>query len=200
MGDDGYESPPEVPGEDGAVGRRNFLLIGTGSVGACVAGLVATPFAASLRPSLRTEIAGAPVKIGTEGLKPGELRRTSWRKKPVWVFGRDAEMLEQSATEEEALSDPDSESSLQPSYCKNKNRSIKPEIFVAIGLCTHLGCTPAQSENKKEGFLCACHGSRFDIAGRVVSGSPAPKNLIVPPHRYDEDGKTLIVGEDMAAS
>lgn len=179
--------------------KRRRLLIGvTGAVGAGAGLVAATPFAASLRPSKKARAEGAPIKVNIGGLAAGELRRDVWRLKPVWVLGRNAEMLDHAQTQTEGLADPESKASLQPDYCRNDTRSIKPEVFVAIGLCTHLGCSPGQVADKKEGFLCACHGSRFDVAGRVFSGSPAPDNLIIPPHRYAGDDE-IIIGEDDAA-
>ena len=179
--------------------KRRRLLIGvTGAVGAGAGLAAATPFAVSLRPSKKARAEGAPIRVNIGGLAPGELRRDVWRLKPVWVLGRDAEMLAHAKTESADLADPNSEASLQPDYCRNDHRSIKPEVFVAIGLCTHLGCSPGQVADRNKGFLCACHGSRFDVAGRVFAGSPAPDNLIIPPHRYDGDGE-IVIGEDDAA-
>lgn len=174
--------------------RRNFLIGVTGVLGGVSGVLAAVPFASSLRPSRKAQAEGAPVTINIEGgVKPGELRTTVWRLKPVWVFGRDREMIDLANNEKNGLADPDSNDSLQPEYCKNETRSIKPEIFVAVGLCTHLGCSPGKDGNN--GFLCACHGSRFDVSGRVVKGSPAPTNLIIPPHYYADDDE-IVIGED----
>ncbi|MCH9758824.1 MAG: ubiquinol-cytochrome c reductase iron-sulfur subunit [Proteobacteria bacterium] len=184
--------------EDEKIKRRRLLLGVTGVVGGVSVAVAATPFMSSLRPSKKARAAGAPIKINIAGLKPGELRRDVWRLKPVWVFGRDQEMLQHAKSQEEQLTDPASTASVQPAYCQNENRSIKENIFVAIGLCTHLGCSPGQATNKKEGFLCACHGSRFDVAGRVFGGSPAPDNLIIPPHRYSNDDE-IVIGEDDSA-
>ena len=179
--------------------RRRFLLGVTGAVGG-VGGVVAvTPFVASLRPSKQARAEGAPIKMDVTGLAPGELRRDVWRLKPIWIFGRDSSMLDYAKTQDASLADANSDSSLQPEYCKNEQRSIRPDVFVAIGLCTHLGCSPGQAADKKDGFLCACHGSRFDVSGRVYSGSPAPSNLIIPPHRYEGDN-SVIIGEDDASA
>lgn len=175
--------------------RRRLLLGITGAVGGSSGLVAATPFFTSLRPSRKARAEGAPIKININGLAAGDLRRDVWRLKPVWVFGRNEEMLSYAKSQVDELSDPDSSSSLQPNYCQNENRSIKPKVFVAIGLCTHLGCSPGQLADKKEGFLCACHGSRFDVAGRVYSGSPAPTNLIVPSHRYVSN-EEIVIGED----
>ncbi|MBE8157818.1 MAG: ubiquinol-cytochrome c reductase iron-sulfur subunit, partial [Betaproteobacteria bacterium] len=157
------------------------------------------PFVASLRPSRKTKAAGGPVEVALKDIAEGVLRVTVWRQKPLWVLHRNRRMIDEIEKNADAggLLDPDSESSLQPEYCKNKTRSIKPEYFVAVGLCTHLGCSPGR-ENQK-GFLCACHGSRFDFAGRVVKGSPAPTNLVIPPHYYDGNGN-IVIGADSAAA
>ncbi len=179
-----------------SLNRRRFLLGGTGIVGGSVAGLAAVPFAVSLRPSRLAESEGASVVLEVTGIRPGELRTTRWRKKLIWAFGRDNKMLEFADSKAETLTDPDSDSSLQPDYCKNSHRSRKPEIFVGVGICTHLGCSPGEAKNKaKAWFSCACHGSNFDVAGRVLKGSPAPKNLMIPPHYYAE-GDHLVIGLD----
>lgn len=176
--------------------KRRFLLGSSFAVSGCVAGLAITPFAASLRPSRLAEAEGAPAVLDITGIQPGELRTTRWRKKLIWAFGRDDKMLDFANSKESELTDPLSDSSLQPEYCKNPNRSRKPEIFVGVGICTHLGCSPGEAKNKdKAWFLCACHGSNFDVAGRVLKGSPAPKNLMIPPHYYGENGQ-LIIGLD----
>lgn len=192
-------APSATPAADAATAKRRRLLLAlSGAVGGVTGAVAAAPFLASLRPSKKAKAAGAPVKISIQGLVPGELRRDIWRLKPIWVFGRDSGMLSLAEQQGGNLSDPQSNSSVQPPYCKNPHRSIKPEVFVAIGLCTHLGCSPGQSQNKSEGFLCACHGSRFDVAGRVFGGSPAPANLIVPPHRYDGEDH-IVIGEETVA-
>ena len=176
-------------------GRRRALLGITSAVGGVGAAAAAAPFVAGMRPNRKTQAAGAPVAVEVGDMTPGQLRTVTWRLKPVWLLRRSPEMTASLASPEGGLSDPDSESSLQPEYCKNQNRSIKPEYFVAVGLCTHLGCIPAR--NAEDGFLCACHGSRFDFAGRVFAGSPAPGNLIIPPHRYDGETR-IVIGEDPA--
>lgn len=183
--------------ENISLNRRRFLLGGTAVAGGCVATLSVTPFAVSLRPNRLAESEGAAVAVDFSNMKPGELRTARWRKKLIWVFGRDQAMIDVANTKQGELSDPDSDSSLQPEYCKNPHRSIKPEIFVAVGICTHLGCSPGISEDKENAwFFCACHGSRFDVAGRVLKGSPAPKNLMIPPHYFDEVKSELIIGEE----
>lgn len=170
--------------------RRKVLTIASMVGGAIGAAGAATPFVASFAPSRKAKGEGAPVQIDLSGLTSGELQVVAWRRKPAWILQRTAEMLStMEATED--LVDPDSESSKQPEYCKNATRSIKPDIFVALGVCTHLGCSPG--ENNPDGFLCACHGSVFDYAGRVKSGSPAPTNLVIPEHFYVDDN-TLVIG------
>lgn len=181
--------------EEETLKKRRLLIGATGAIGAGAGLAAATPFVASLRPSKKAYAEGAPVSINIKGLTPGELRRDVWRLKPIWVLGRNDDMLSHAKSESADLADPESQASLQPAYCQNENRSIKPGVFVAVGLCTHLGCSPGQVADKKRGFLCACHGSRFDVAGRVFAGSPAPDNLIIPPHRYVGDDE-IIIGED----
>jgi len=170
-------------------GRRRFLTVATGVVGGAGAVGVAVPFIASWNPSARAKNAGAP------GVK--------WRGKPVWVVRRSTEMLDGLKTHEDRLRDPNSEEPQQPSYAANEYRSIKKEFFVAVGICTHLGCSPSylpkemeeHVEGVESGFFCPCHGSTYDIAGRVFQGVPAPLNLVVPPHYYVDDN-TILVGED----
>ena len=176
-------------------GRRRALLGLTSAVGGVGAVAAVAPFIAGMRPNRKTQAAGAPLAVEVGDMTPGQLRTVIWRLKPVWLLRRSPEMTAALANPAGTLSDPDSESSLQPDYCKNQNRSIKPEYLVAVGLCTHLGCIPG--ENDGDGFLCACHGSRFDFAGRVFTGSPAPTNLIIPPHYYDGETR-IVIGKDAA--
>ncbi len=183
---------------------RRKLLVATSAVGA-VAGLgAAVPFVASMWPSERARAAGAPVSVDLSKIGPGELAVIEWRGKPVWVIRRTKEMLASLKAVEGRLSDPASKASDQPKYAENEFRSAKPEIMVMEGVCTHLGCSPQLkgAEAKAEmggdwagGFYCPCHGSKFDLAGRVYSGSPAPLNLVVPPYEYASDS-TLVIGED----
>jgi ubiquinol-cytochrome c reductase iron-sulfur subunit len=183
---------------------RRKLLVATSAVGA-VAGLgAAVPFVASMWPSERARAAGAPVSVDLSKIGPGELAVIEWRGKPVWVIRRTKEMLASLKAVEGRLSDPASKASEQPKYAENEFRSAKPEIMVMEGVCTHLGCSPQLkgAEAKAEmggdwagGFYCPCHGSKFDLAGRVYSGSPAPLNLVVPPYEYASDS-TLVIGED----
>ena len=178
-------------------GRRRALLGLTSAIGGIGAVGAAAPFIAGMRPNRKTQAAGAPVAVEVGDLAPGQLRTVIWRLKPVWLLRRSAEMTAALADPAGTLSDPESESSLQPDYCKNQTRSVRPDYFVAVGLCTHLGCIPARSPEGGGGFICACHGSRFDFAGRVFAGSPAPSNLIVPPHHYEGETK-IVIGEDPA--
>jgi ubiquinol-cytochrome c reductase iron-sulfur subunit len=183
--------------------RRN-LIVGTSvAVGAASVG-VAIPFVWSFWPSERAKAAGAPVEADISALAPGELQVVEWRGKPVWIMRRTKEMLDAVKKSDDKVTDPKSDVPLQPEYAKNEYRSIKPEILVLVGICSHLGCSPQQktSEAKGEmgadwagGFLCPCHGSKFDLAGRVYKGAPAPVNLDVPPHTYLSDTK-LLIGED----
>jgi ubiquinol-cytochrome c reductase iron-sulfur subunit len=186
--------------------RRN-LVVATSAVGAVAGVATAVPFVASMWPSERARAAGAPVEVDAAKLAPGELGVYEWRGKPLWVLRRSKEMLEGLKPIEGRLTDPKSEvTSQQPKYARNEYRSIKPELMVVVGVCTHLGCSPqmkapdAKAEMGADwtgGFYCACHGSKFDLAGRVYKGSPAPTNLVVPPYTFLTDN-TLLVGEDEA--
>ncbi|PLX71084.1 MAG: ubiquinol-cytochrome c reductase iron-sulfur subunit [Azoarcus sp.] len=181
------------------------LLLATSAVGGAAAVATAVPFVASLTPSERAKAAGAPVEVDVGKLAPGEMMTVEWRGKPVWVLRRTPEMLEALAKAEPNLSDPGSEKQQQPEYAKNQHRSIKPEFLVAVGICTHLGCSPSEkfkpgaeagmSADWPGGFLCPCHGSMFDLAGRVYKSMPAPDNLEIPPHKYLAD-TTILVGDD----
>ena len=190
--------------EDVDESKRQFLTTALTVVGAVGSGYLAVPFLAQMQPSTKTEAAGAPVEIDISKLEPGQLIRVAWRGKPLWILNRTPTELEILPTLDPVLRDPESNESEQPDYSKNPYRSIKPEIFIAIGLCTHLGCSPTfrpeiappdLGDDWKGGFFCPCHGSRFDLAGRVYSGVPAPTNLVIPPHRYITDTR-LIVGEE----
>ncbi len=189
-------------------GRRRFLIAATTVVGAVGTGYVLVPFIASMQPSERAKAAGAPVEADISKLEPGQMIRVKWRGKPVWIVHRTPEMLEALPTLEDQLRDPKSEEPQQPSYAQNEVRSIKPEYLVLIGICTHLGCSPTYrpevapedlGADWKGGFFCPCHGSKFDMAGRVYAGVPAPLNLAVPPHRYVTDSLVLI-GEDQGVA
>lgn len=182
--------------------KRRFLTASTAVVGAIGAGFAAVPFLASWNPSERAKALGAPEEADISQLEPGGLLRVSWRGKVVWVVRRTEQNLTDLPTLTDRLADPDSEvASQQPEYCQNETRSIKPEFGVLVGICTHLGCSPTYrpeiapadlGPEWKGGFFCPCHGSFFDLAGRVYSGVPAPTNLVVPPHQYLSDDVILI--------
>jgi len=184
--------------------RRRVLVAATSVMGAVGAAYVAVPFVASMSPSARAKAAGAPVDADISKLETGAILRVKWRGKPVWIVHRSAEMLASLPELDPQLADPGSEASKQPEYCKNPTRSIKPEYLVAIGICTHLGCSPTYRPDVapadlgadwKGGFFCPCHGSRFDLAGRVYKGVPAPSNLEIPKYVYLSE-TTIRVGED----
>jgi ubiquinol-cytochrome c reductase iron-sulfur subunit len=183
--------------------KRQFLTTALTVVGAVGTGCLAVPFLAQMQPSVKTMAAGAPVEIDLSKMETGQLIRVAWRGKPVWVLNRTPEVLATLKNLDSELRDPQSLESIQPDSSKNPGRSIKPEIFVAVGLCTHLGCSPTfrpevsppdLGDKWKGGFFCPCHGSWFDLAGRVYSGVPAPTNLEIPPYRYVTD-TLIIVGE-----
>ncbi|HSU77149.1 MAG TPA: ubiquinol-cytochrome c reductase iron-sulfur subunit [Burkholderiales bacterium] len=183
--------------------RRN-LVVATSVVGGAASVGAAAPFVASMWPSERARAAGAPVEVDVSRIPPGELAVIEWRGKPVWVLRRTKEMLESLKALEPRLSDPQSKASEQPKYAENEYRSRAPEVLVLVGVCTHLGCSPQEkpADAKGEmgadwlgGFYCPCHGSKFDFAGRVFKGSPAPLNLVVPPYELVSDTK-LVIGED----
>jgi ubiquinol-cytochrome c reductase iron-sulfur subunit len=188
--------------------RRRFLTAAASVVGGIGAVYTAVPFLASMQPSARAQAAGAPVEADISKLEPGQKINVEWRGKPVWVVKRTPEMVEALPGLDAGLADPASEAPQQPDYAKNPARSIKPEILVLVGICTHLGCSPTYrpevapedlGADWKGGFFCPCHGSRFDLAGRVFRGLPAPTNLIVPPHRYVGDS-VILIGEDQGAA
>ena len=186
-------------------GRRWFLLGATGAVGAVGAAGVAVPFVKSWNPSAKAKAAGAPVKVDISKLEPGGLVIAEWRSKPVWIVRRTEESLVSLAKLEDKLKDPASDQEQQPSYTKNTHRSVRPEILVLIGLCTHLGCSPTYrpevgaadlgGDEWLGGFYCPCHGSTFDFSGRVFKGVPAPTNLEVPPYSFETEN-VIIVGVD----
>lgn len=185
--------------------QRRKLLIATSGAGALAAAATAVPFVASLTPSERARAAGAPVEADVAGLAPGEMMTVEWRGKPVWIVRRTAEMLAALEPVEPKLADPASDVPQQPGYATNRHRSINPEYLVVIGICTHLGCSPSDkfAEGSAEGmpadwpggFFCPCHGSIFDLAGRVYLSQPAPTNLEIPPHKWLSASQVLI-GED----
>lgn len=191
---------------DGSVqsGKRRFLLGATSAVGAAGVVAWAIPFAASLLPSERAKAAGAPVEVDIGKLEPGQKINVEWRGKVVWVIHRTPEMLAGLAKLDSRVADPKSEIDHQPPYAKNEDRSIKPEIFVAVGICTHLGCSPTfrpeigpadLGQDWLGGFFCPCHQSKFDLAGRVFKGVPAPTNLIIPPYKFLSDTR-IRIGDD----
>ena len=183
--------------------RRN-LVVATSVVGGAAGLGVAAPFVASMWPSERARAAGAPIEVDVSRIAPGELAVFEWRGKPVWVLRRTPEMIASLKSVEPRLSDPGSKASDQPKYAENEYRSARPDLLVLVGVCTHLGCSPQEkpAEAKAEmgsdwpgGFYCPCHGSKFDFAGRVFNGSPAPTNLVVPPYTVVSDSK-VVIGED----
>jgi ubiquinol-cytochrome c reductase iron-sulfur subunit len=188
--------------------RRKFLTLTTTVVGAVGAGFAAVPFLASLKPSERAKALGAPVVVDISRLEPGQKINVAWRSKPVWIVRRTPEMLASLSKVSAELADAENEQNQQPEYARNEARAIKPEILVMIGSCTHLGCSPTfrpdfpapeVDANWQGGFYCPCHGSKFDLSGRVYKNVPAPTNLVVPPHRY-ADANTIIVGEDQGVA
>ena len=187
-------------------GRRRFLVGATSVVGAVGAVGVAVPFVASWQPSAKARAAGAPVQADISKLEVGQRMTVEWRGRPIWIINRSQEMIERTESlDASRLADPESQVPQQPAYVSGTLRSIKRDIGVLIGICTHLGCSPLYRpepdadgvgvENWPGGFFCPCHGSRFDLAGRVFTGVPAPTNLEVPPYRFENDD-TIIVGED----
>ncbi|MBI4196096.1 MAG: ubiquinol-cytochrome c reductase iron-sulfur subunit [Betaproteobacteria bacterium] len=188
-------------------GKRRFLVAATSVAGGVATGAVGVPFVASMLPSERAKAAGAPVEADISALAPGEMMRVEWRGKPVWIVRRTRDMLESVKTVVDKVADPRSErkpGELTPPYARNEYRSIKPEYLIVVGICTHLGCSPvdkfrSQPESFdpdwKGGFYCPCHGSLFDLAGRVYKNKPAPDNLVVPPHKYLSDTR-IVIGDD----
>jgi len=190
--------------------KRTWLIAST-CAGAAGGVAVAVPFVSTFQPSERAKAAGAAVEVDISALKPGEKLTVEWRGKPVWIIKRTPEQLESLKKTEGQLADPKSErnpSDLTPTYARNQGRSIKPEVFVGVGICSHLGCSPSDKfqtgaqpslpDDWQGGFQCPCHGSPFDMAGRVFKNKPAPDNLEVPPHMYLSDTR-LLIGEDKKA-
>ena len=184
--------------------KRRFLIGATSVVGGIGVAAVATPFAMSLFPSERAKAAGAPIEVDISKIEPGQKINVAWRGKPCWLLNRTKAMLDSLPKMDSRVADPKSEVPHQPPYCKNEARSIKPELWVAVGICTHLGCSPtfrpevAPADLGPDwlgGFFCPCHQSKFDLAGRVFEGVPAPTNLVIPPYRYASDTQ-VVVGED----
>ena len=195
---------PPLPAATDA--ERRTMIQATAAAGAVAAVAAAVPFVSSFAPSERARAQGAAVEVDISTLAPGEMVTVEWRGKPVWILRRTPEMLQALAQHDAALADPASNKDQQPAYARNAHRSIQPEIFVAVGICTHLGCSPTQvPEGAPQatllgagwpgGFFCPCHGSTFDNAGRVYRNKPAPTNLEVPPHRF-LSATRLLIGED----
>lgn len=189
--------------QEADLSRRHFLTVATSVIGGVGVVFAAVPFVASFRPSARAQALGGPVRVDISKLEDGAMVRVVWRGRPVWVLRRSKEMLDRLAHQQVSLSDPDSRESEQPDYARNALRSIRPEILVVVGTCTHLGCAPIErfdvgpadlGADWTGGFFCPCHGSKFDLAGRVFAGVPAPTNLPIPPHRFV--GDTVLIGED----
>ena len=186
-------------------GKRRFLVVATSVAGGAAAVAVAVPFVASMFPSARAKAAGAPVEVDISKVEPGMMIRAEWRSKPVWIVHRTSDMLEGLKKVDSRVADPDSERPMQPAYAKNEYRSRKPEWLVLVGICTHLGCSPSDKlkagpdsglgEEWPGGFFCPCHGSKFDLAGRVFKDVPAPTNLEVPKYQFLTDTR-LVIGED----
>ena len=189
--------------------KRTWLIAST-CAGAAGGVAVAVPFVSTFAPSERAKAAGAAVEVDISGIKPGEKVTVEWRGKPVWIIRRTPEQVESLKKTEAQVADPNSDRKAYPTpaYAKNQHRSIKPEVFVGVGICSHLGCSPSDKfatgaqpslpDDWNGGFLCPCHGSPFDLAGRVFKNKPAPDNLEVPPHMYLSDTRILI-GEDKKA-
>lgn len=181
--------------------RRRFLTATVSAVGGAGVVVGAIPFILSMQPSAKAQAAGAPVEADISKLEQGQLLIFEWRGKPVWVVRRNEDALASLTKLERTLADPESDRPQQPDYARNPHRSINPEVMVLVGICTHLGCSPkyrpelAPTDLGNDwlgGFFCPCHGSKFDLAGRVYAGVPAPSNLIVPPHKYLSDTRILI--------
>jgi len=189
-------------------GRRRILTAATTVVGGVGAAVTLVPFLAAFKPSARAQAAGAPVEVDISKLEPGQRLTVEWRGKPVWIVRRTDGMLSDLKSLIGELRDPDSVKDQQPDYARNDSRAIKPEYLIVVGICTHLGCSPTFRPEVapvdlgvewKGGFFCPCHGSRFDLAGRVYEGVPAPLNLVIPPHTYVSDSRVLI-GVDQGAA
>jgi ubiquinol-cytochrome c reductase iron-sulfur subunit len=190
--------------EEVDAGRRHFLTVATVATGAVGAAFVAVPFLASWKPSARAKAMGAPVEVDISKLDPGAMLKVEWRGKAIYVVNRTPKMLGEIEGHDAKLRDPDSNESEQPAFAKNPARALKPEFLVLVGVCTHLGCAPLDkftpgdvtvSADWPGGFFCPCHGSKFDLSGRVFKDVPAPTNLPVPPYRFVSDTRILIGAE-----
>jgi ubiquinol-cytochrome c reductase iron-sulfur subunit len=188
--------------------RRHFLTVATAVTGGVGFAAAAVPFVSSFRPSARAQALGAPVEVDVSKVEPGALLKVEWRGRPIYILHRTEGMLSVLDQDEALLADPSSEDSDQPGYAQNRHRSVRPQFLVAEGVCTHLGCAPLPrfevgpadlGADWPGGFYCPCHGSKFDLAGRVFAGVPAPTNLTVPPYRYINEG-TILIGADTAGN
>lgn len=197
------DSPADNQSEEAVdESRRRFLVTATGVLGGLGAACALTPFVSSLMPSAKAEAEGAPVEVDLSQMEPGQQVTVAWRGKPVWIIKRTKEMIQHLSDHDELLRDPESLVEQQPAYAHNLYRSIKPEYLVLVGICTHLGCSPKYKPAAGElgphwpgGFICPCHGSLFDLSGRVYKGVPAPINLEVPPYKFISD-HVIVIGED----
>ena len=189
--------------------RRRFLTTTASVVGGAGALATSVPFVSTLTPSAKAKAIGAPVEVDIGDLEIGERKIVKWRGKPVWILRRDAAVIDALNELDEEVKDPASKAEQQPFYARNEYRSQRAEYLIVLGICTHLGCSPVYARKRdweahqlgadwKGGFFCPCHGSRFDLAGRVFKGVPAPANLVVPPHQYLSDTRVLI-GDDSGA-
>jgi len=185
--------------------RRRFLTGATTVLGGAGVAALAVPFFASMGTSARAQAAGAPVEVDVSRIGDGQRLTFEWRGQPVWVVHRTEEMIATLEEIEGRLADPESNQSEQPEYARNRYRAREPEFLVIVGVCTHLGCSPAYRPEQGPadlgsdwlgGFFCACHGSSYDLSGRVFAGQPAPLNMPIPPHSFSEDGDLLVIGED----
>ncbi|MDH3900026.1 MAG: ubiquinol-cytochrome c reductase iron-sulfur subunit [Gammaproteobacteria bacterium] len=192
-----------MSGDEVDNGKRRFLVAATTLVGGVGTGFALVPFVSSMQPSAKARAAGAPVRVDISKLEPGQKLTVEWRGKPVWIVNRTEKMLGTLAGLNPILADPESMSSEQPDYITGEARSLKPEILVMVGICTHLGCSPTYrpdvapvdlGSDWEGGFFCPCHGSKFDISGRVYASMPAPKNLPIPPYRFVSETE-LIIGQ-----
>jgi len=185
--------------------KRRYLLVATSVAGGAASVGAAAPFFVSMFPSARAKAAGAPVEADISKVEPGMMIRVEWRSMPVWIVHRNPEMVERLKAMDAGVADPNSKGSIQPAYATNEYRSRKPEWLVLIGICTHLGCSPVDKlkagsdsglgEDWPGGFFCPCHGSKFDLAGRVFKDVPAPTNLVVPKYQFLTDTR-LLIGDD----
>ena len=193
-------NPPSVDSK-----RRRFLVTSTATVSGIGAAAAALPFVFSMNPSERAKAAGAPIEVDISKLEPGQKLDVEWRGKVVWIIDRSKAMLDSIKLQDGKVADPSSKIKQQPDYAKNelRSRASRPEVLVMVGICTHLGCSPTFRPDvgvDGDGFYCPCHGSKFDYAGRVFKGAPAPINLEVPPFKYIANGTKVIIGDDSDAA